>query len=368
MSTCTADSDCGGFNYQKTPTNKCWYRVSPKCSTEARNDRDCYERETRPTGRASHSSVVYDNKMIVFGGHDGSNFRNDVWEFQLDTSEWSAVTTSGTNIPPRNNHEAVVFGDKMIVFGGATGAGRAADSNALFTLDLKTYVWSQIPNSGTWPEKVCQHSSIVYGDKMIVFGGIGPSGMFDGDDVWSLDMNSYQWQKLTTSGQEKPSERYAHSSIFYNNKMFVFSGETSGGKADNTVWVLNLQTNAWQKLVTTGNGPTPRSQHVSISYSHYMVVIFGEDTSGTRKNDIYSLNLNTNVWSQVTISGSNGTPSARGYFSVVTYSDTMLLYGGSGHEKDIWKADKLMSTLIPLPNINMCDVKVSESGQIIYGC
>ena len=86
------------------------------------------------------------------------------------------------------------------------------------------------------------------------------------------------------------------------------------------------------------------------------------------KNDIYSLNLNTNVWSQVTISGSNGTPSARGYFSVVTYSDTMLLYGGSGHEKDIWKADKLMSTLIPLPNINMCDVKVSESGQIIYGC
>ena len=59
--------------------------------------------------------------MVVFGGHDGVNYLNDVHKLDLTTNTWSgAITTSG--VPSvRGYHTSVVYGDFMVVFGGYDG-------------------------------------------------------------------------------------------------------------------------------------------------------------------------------------------------------------------------------------------------------
>ena len=51
------------------------------------------------------------------------------------------------------------------------------------------------------------------------------------NDAWTLDLTSYAWTELTTTGT-KPNIRQSHSSILYNGKMFVFSGSCIGGCGD----------------------------------------------------------------------------------------------------------------------------------------
>ena len=50
------------------------------------------------------------------------------------------------------------------------------------------------------------------------FGGGGNK-----NDAWSLNLNTYGWEELTTTGT-KPSKRFGHSSIAYNGKMVMFGG------------------------------------------------------------------------------------------------------------------------------------------------
>jgi len=41
-----------------------------------------------PTPRHSHSAVVYEDSMYVFGGYDG-HYRNDFYRFNFVTGNWS---------------------------------------------------------------------------------------------------------------------------------------------------------------------------------------------------------------------------------------------------------------------------------------
>jgi N-acetylneuraminic acid mutarotase len=46
-----------------------------------------------PTPRHSHSAVVYEDSMFVFGGYDG-NYRNDFHALHLPTMTWTQVVAT----------------------------------------------------------------------------------------------------------------------------------------------------------------------------------------------------------------------------------------------------------------------------------
>ena len=55
---------------------------------------------------------------------------------------WSEVNTFGAHPGPLSHHTSVVFGDKMYLYGGSKGN---CDSNDLmYALDLKTFRWEVI--------------------------------------------------------------------------------------------------------------------------------------------------------------------------------------------------------------------------------
>ena len=101
-------------NNDNTPDNNCsdavfvggigsnWQQATASADWSARN---------------GHTSLIYDNKMWVIGGNDGTNRFNDVW-YSTDGINWEQATDDAA-WSARQNHTSLVYDNKMWVLGGA---------------------------------------------------------------------------------------------------------------------------------------------------------------------------------------------------------------------------------------------------------
>ena len=65
---------------------------------------------------------------------------------------------------------------------------------------------------------------------MIIFGGYDNEG-FINNDIWSFNFENLEWEEIKPTN--KISERYHHSSIILNSKMFIFGGLSSNNNVLN---------------------------------------------------------------------------------------------------------------------------------------
>jgi hypothetical protein len=89
--------------------------------------------------------------------------------------------------------------------------------------------WTQATANAQWPARVI-HSSVVFDNKMWVMGG-GASGGYLNDIWYSSD--GVSWTQAT--GNADWSARGAHSSVVFDNKMWVIGGD-DGSNVLNDVW------------------------------------------------------------------------------------------------------------------------------------
>ena len=68
-----------------------------------------------------------------------------------------------------SHHTSVVFHDRMYLFGGSKG--NSDPNEGLRSLDLKNFKWDVIPDSGEVPATRDEHTCSIYGNSMIIFGG-----------------------------------------------------------------------------------------------------------------------------------------------------------------------------------------------------
>ncbi|KAG2218923.1 hypothetical protein INT45_008160, partial [Circinella minor] len=122
-----------------------------------------------PTGRSGHASVVFDDKLYIFGGTDGSHLYNDIWMYDLHTRYWSQVSAVGYIPVPREGCAASLVGDVMYVFGG-----RSPDGNGLGDLcafKIRGNRWFMFQNMGPSPSPRFNMTFTAVGDKAIAIGG-----------------------------------------------------------------------------------------------------------------------------------------------------------------------------------------------------
>ena len=81
---------------------------------------------------------------------------------------------------------------------------------------------------------------------------------------------------LTNNGDSTGPKRYYASSIEYNGKMYVFGGSHP---YKNDLWSLDLTTNVWTEITTSGTKPSARRGHTTIIYDGWLVVFGGYDGS-----------------------------------------------------------------------------------------
>ncbi|CAB4023736.1 leucine-zipper-like transcriptional regulator 1 isoform X2 [Paramuricea clavata] len=84
-----------------------------------------------PAPRYNHSAVVFATSMFVFGGFTGdinsnSNLlnRNDLYEFKFTNGHWCHWPIEGRVPPARSAHGAAVYNQKLWVFAGYDGSKR----------------------------------------------------------------------------------------------------------------------------------------------------------------------------------------------------------------------------------------------------
>ena len=175
----------------------------------------------------------------------------------------------------------------------------------------------------------------VYGMRMagdILFGGNDAQDNTLAD-TWSYNGSSWQLQTPTTS----PSPRLHHSMAYddVNGRVYLVGGQNGTGYYDST-WVY--ESGDWTQI-STSNTPPARALHALIYHDNRLWLFGGRAVNGTSLNDLWTLDLTTNEWTEVTVSGA--IPSARMAHSF-TYDrakEQFLLFGGKPDAAGIYLAD-----------------------------
>jgi hypothetical protein len=122
----------------------------------------------------------------MFGGGADDVYYNTVAILDTSTRTWTRPSISGTHPPARRSHSAILYGHKMIIFGGGTGLTALNDVWALDLSQLHRMKWEEIKTKGVAPKCRGYHTANVVGHIMIVYGGSDGIGLFD--DVWLLNL------------------------------------------------------------------------------------------------------------------------------------------------------------------------------------
>jgi len=208
------------------------------------------------------------NRLLVFGGWDGSSNRNDLWSHSLSPSDnWVEITPSGKVPSPRYGATLVYdpSRDRAVLFG---------DGTDVWALDLSgKEAWSELHPIGTRPPYRTGHSAIYDAprDRMVVFGGLTENGIDYAplNDTWELSFSSPPvWNELSPEGSP-PAVRFSHTAVVdpIGDRMIVFGGGRGPYCCPvyyGDVWSLSLGGSPiWTLVSPSGTPPEARASHVA---------------------------------------------------------------------------------------------------------
>ena len=208
------------------------------------------------------------------------------------------------------------------------------DMRKLKDLDLdptsqsKDCQWKHIATKGEdTPGCLAHHTSVVYADKMYLFGGSNLDQ--ENRKFLILDMNMLKWELVKSKG-DLPITRDEHTAVIYDNEssMIVFGGFCNGSRTNELIKYL-FQENRWVKLTIPAEieQPCPRSGHTACIYENAMYVFGGKDDDNNKLNDLWKLDLNSYKWSLIKPSD-NILPRERSGHSCDIYESYMVIFGG----------------------------------------
>ncbi|CAL5415715.1 unnamed protein product [Camellia sinensis] len=122
--------------------------------------------------------------------------------------------------------------------------------------------------------------------------------------------------------------RSGHTVVRANSVLILFGGENAKRKKLSDLHMFDLKSLTWLPLHCTGQGPSPRSNHVAALYGDKMLLIFGGASKSKTLNDIYSLDFETMIWSRIKIRGFHPSPRA-GCCGVLRGTKWYIAGGGS---------------------------------------
>ncbi|MFQ5632023.1 MAG: kelch repeat-containing protein [bacterium] len=274
-------------------------------------------------------------------------------------SAWVDQTpqTAHSNQLPQAGEDCAMIYDpvahRIIIFGGKTDQDK--NVNEIWQLDLESYQWQQIDVNGQNPPPSEDHV-VVYdpiGYRLILHGGEdGLTRNF----AWAFDLKTKQWKDIT---DESSPAQEDHTAIFDSRRKRIVTFGGFNSQMYN-IWqmyalYLDSASPAYQKWLTVkhrGNHPPGRIDHVAVydSLKDRMVIFGGWDME--RRDyfgDTWEFSFALGRWREIKTLHSH--PAKRRH-SVGVYDNMrnwLIIYGGYGEKgflNDIWAFDLSSSTWI----------------------
>ncbi|CAK9103509.1 Dynein alpha chain [Durusdinium trenchii] len=222
-----------------------------------------------PAPRGNHSTCLYENTIILFGGHGGFGYQrkafNDVWALNLDSFRWTELLCHGNPPAPRSGHCAFQKDGFVYIFGGWNGESQFND---LFMLDVENKDWSDVDLNWSVPRwnMAVQLVEAIPSWRVFVFGGSADRhgegrtmGSYD-RELGVLDLGDERsWLSLSperakldgaSSRPDKPLDRpppREHTAIVYDaeeSRLILYGG-----------WANKWLDDCWQIDVSSIVGP-----------------------------------------------------------------------------------------------------------------
>lgn len=280
-----------------------------------------------------------DNSVITYGGYFNPEYYHQVDKFNFSTKTWQTNICNQVYHPIAVDHCAFFYKNKMYTFGGKTNLNLARTFQLLY---ITNNTWKTQVITGTYPAKLYSHTAVLVEkyDKVYVFGGFTNNyRAIEINDTYVLDLSSFQWEKITTTG-DIPSPREGHTAVYdpVHNEIIICRGAYDWTPIAG-LYALNINTYNWRKITEIGTDIPPA--HIS-SASTYApttrrMYIFGFETAVVpADNNLYELSLNY-------------IPVIQNAYFDGTYGDIKITYDLSDAENDV------------------CSVKVEYKGGSVGG-
>jgi len=195
--------------------------------------------------------------------------------------------------------------------------------------------WSPLQVSGDLPTPRSQHTAVLKTStkEMIIFGGLHLYNSLD--DTYVLNLGSNVWSKLDTSGMNPPQIR-KHTAVLSEDEknMIVFGGVDDFGKLYGDIYSLDLETHKWSIESTSGTAPPPRLGHTAVSIPGNKMIVFGGNTDRSMLNDLFVYDITKKSWTKLNPSGE--LPVARTGTIGTHIGNYIYIFGGIKYYGDIY--------------------------------
>ncbi|POW05233.1 hypothetical protein PSTT_09863, partial [Puccinia striiformis] len=195
---------------------------------------------------------------------------------------------------------------------------------------------------------------------------------------------------LVETRGEVPLPRVGHASVGVGNVLIVWGGDTKtkdDEKQDDGLYLLNLSTREWTRVKVSGPCPEGRYGHSAAILGSKFYIFGGQTDNGRFMNDLWSFDLHkrtypslslSSLWQMTEYSTTNPIPSERTGHTVVTFKDSIYVFGGTDgqyHYNDTWKLDISTGTwreldcigYIPLPREGHAATLVDDVMYVLGG-
>lgn len=277
-----------------------WHILHPGCHPhEARG-------QALPKPRRHASMVVHGGSLFVYGGFDvDDNVLPDFWEFRVDTATWNHIPLSS---PAGTSPSSIHFPDGFNSNNNNNNSNNSNNSNGQYFSQSNLHNNHHHGghhhnnhghnNSGNLnhghqqhhdplgvmrrggtniPVARAEHTAVVDGNRMIVFGG------YDGkkklNDTYVFDFATRQWFRPPAAECNAPSRRCKHSAVLYKRKMYVVGGfqfNDGDNYALTDMHVLDLDTFSWSCLLMGNSSPEALQGHKAVVCGDSMYIVGGK--------------------------------------------------------------------------------------------
>ena len=272
--------------------------------------------------------------MLIFGGDDAGAL-DQLYTLRMTDMTWTERCTGSPCVEqkpsPRSRH-AVAYdpmAGTLVVFGDHD----ASDSD-VYHYEVTLDTWRAISAAGPSARREFSLTYVPEVGQMVAFGG--DEGGLLHDDWWSYDVSGETWtdMTLTFGGTEQPVTRRAHAAVAGEGKVFIFGGRaTAGVKSD--VWALDVNENLWTELALDCGAQSPTCPGVraeaAMTYvpgKRWLVVHGGLDATDGNAIGTFAFDLVTNEWTQLCEMGCTTPPGISFAYHVYDPVERALLWWG----------------------------------------
>eukprot|EP01065_Artemidia_motanka_P038446 TRINITY_DN4729_c0_g1_i1.p1 TRINITY_DN4729_c0_g1~~TRINITY_DN4729_c0_g1_i1.p1 ORF type:complete len:775 (+),score=268.83 TRINITY_DN4729_c0_g1_i1:90-2414(+) len=262
-------------------------------------------------------------------------------------------TTASGLTAKSDGMSCAVDGDFVVLYGGAR-------ADRIWVLDLGTMTWHEVRCTGTIPPARVNHSAVMYGGHMLVYGGELLDSASDSESApyYELELETHEWVKVESVG-ENPGSRSHHTATVVEGRMIVIGGKRPGPavterelRSDRAagfydVHVLNILLQQWTRIERHDPVQPMIWGHSAVPFRHYVLLWGGfemglrgaggepvstEDDAAaplaTLTDRVHVWNVAQGVWGRATPARGQASPAPRAMHCAVRYGAEMLVFGG----------------------------------------